>query len=86
MQRNVCYPTDKCRSPYRGGCAEHDRECTYTELDVSCGDCISGYSEVDGSCVQGQSVKHESCILMMHMAWNDQSTIIKKWYCTNIKV
>ena len=46
---------DKCRSPYQGGCAELNRECTYTELDVSCNDCITGYSEVVGSCVQGWS-------------------------------
>ena len=47
----VC--VDKCRSPYQGGCAELNRQCTYTELDVSCDDCISGYTEVVGSCVQG---------------------------------
>ena len=55
------YCAGKCRSPYRGGCAEHNRECTYTELDASCGDCISGYSEVEGSCVQGELVKYGSC-------------------------
>ena len=49
----ICLYVDKCRSPYQGGCAEFNRQCTYTELDVSCDVCISGYSEVVGSCVQG---------------------------------
>ena len=50
----VCiFSADKCRSPYQGGCAELNRECSHTELDVSCDDCNSGYSEVVGACVQG---------------------------------
>ena len=54
MQCIILYLSiDKCRSPYQGGCSELNRQCTYTELDVSCDVCISGYSEVVGSCVQG---------------------------------
>ena len=52
----IRFITDKCRSPYQGGCADLNRECSYTELDFSCDDCISGYTEVVGSCVQGQPI------------------------------
>ena len=30
-----------------------NRECTNTENGVNCGDCVSGYTEMDGLCVEG---------------------------------
>ena len=47
----VCV-SDKCRAPYKGGCAELNRGCS--ELDASCDECLTGYTEVVGYCVQGQ--------------------------------
>ena len=46
--------SDKCSAPYKGGCAELNRECSYTELDASCDECLAGYTEVVGYCAQGQ--------------------------------
>ena len=45
--------TDKCRGPFRGGCADQNRECIATEFDISCGACLLGYTEVEYTCYQG---------------------------------
>ena len=37
-----CFPTDKCRLPYYGGCP-YTRECITSEFDVNCGACLSGF-------------------------------------------
>ncbi|CAI8052154.1 Sodium/calcium exchanger 2 [Geodia barretti] len=53
---------NKCRAPYKGGCAELNRECSYTELDASCDECIAGYTEVVGYCVQGLTLGTEKSL------------------------
>ena len=59
--------SDKCRAPYKGGCAELNRECSYTELDASCDECIAGYTEVVGYCVQGQLKLFKSMRLVINI-------------------
>ena len=58
MTCRIVSTTDKCLTPYYGGC-DYTRVCITSEFDVNCGNCLPGFAtnpaDISGPCLSKTS-------------------------------